>query len=133
MLDKHAVEARIPTLMSEAEAHFLGLGIPLEEVDDATFYLYVWRQLTQEEQMAYLGIASWEQLDNEVAPAQFSNAVEDIHGGEGTVTLDNGDPNVAHRVQMLKRFLRQHDEAEAAEAYWSDDSDDVDTSVDTDQ
>ncbi len=123
MLDKKAVEQRIPALMAATEAHFLSQGIPLEEVDDTTFFMHMQQQFTTEEQMAYLGIASWEQLDQEIALAQFSNALEDIHGGEGAITLDNGDPAVRHRVEMIKRYFRQQDAAEAAEAYWSDSSD----------
>ena len=119
MLDKKAVEARLPALMAQAEAHFLVQGIPPAEVDDATIYYYMWKQLTQEEQLAYLGLASWEQLDKEAALARLSCALEDVHGGEGTITLDNGDPDAGHRVEMIKRIIRQHDEAEAAESYWS--------------
>lgn len=124
MLDKKAVEARLPALMAEAEAYFLVQGIPPEEVDDATFYNYMWKQLTQDEQLAYLGIASWEQLDKEAALAQLSCALGDIHGGEGTITLDHGDPEIGQRVAMIKRVIREHDEAVAAKAYWADDSDD---------
>ena len=124
MLDKKAVEARLPALMAQAEAHFLIQGIPLAEVDDATLYYFMWKQLTQEEQLAYLGIASWEQLDKEAALARLSCALEDVHGGEGTITLDHGDPDIGRRVEMIKRIIREHDEAEAAEAYWSDDLDD---------
>lgn len=123
MLDKKAVEARLPALMAQAEAHFLVQGIPLAEVDDATFYHYMWKQLTQQEQLAYLGLASWEQLDKEAALARLSCALEDVHGGEGTITLDDGDPDIRSHVEMIKRIIREHEEAEAAEAYWSDDRD----------
>jgi hypothetical protein len=114
--------ARIDALIAEARTHYEERGIPAEEVNAETLQRYAFDHLSEAERAAF-GLPTPVELEEILAFAQFSNAVDDDYKerGESPPPLDEDDPEQAALIMEAKRYLR---EQEKAEAYWGSEGED---------
>jgi hypothetical protein len=114
--------ARIDALIAEARTLYQERGIPDEEIDQETLQRYAFDHLSEAERAAF-GLPTPAELEEILAFAQFSNAVDDYYKerGESPPPPDEDDPERAALIVEAKRYLR---EQKKAEAFWGSEGED---------